>query len=327
MSGRHLPVRRGRMKRRLTIGRRRRPSFLRRVEATMKSGGTESRFELLFTRTPGYLFALLFRRIGATPTTITLLSITLGVASGWFMGQDGLQVRLGGIVLLIVANWLDCADGQLARMTKHSSLSGRILDGFAGDLWFFSIYFFLCLRLQATWGPFAWLAGAWAGMRCHARQCALADYYRNVHIFLLSDGRDGEWDNSTAIATRAAGLKWSEAGFEKLYLTCYARYTRSQERMTPGLQQFRRRIMSPEGPRLPEVLREKFRCGSQRLMPACNALTFDARAIILYLSVAWGKPWLFLIAEATLFEALRHYTRRRHERLVRGLSEKLRCHA
>ena len=32
-------------------------------------------------------------------------------------------------------------------MTGKKSLLGRILDGFAGDVWFFSIYFFISLRL------------------------------------------------------------------------------------------------------------------------------------------------------------------------------------
>lgn len=50
-------------------------------------------------------------------------------------------MNLIGMFLLIWANWYDCADGQLARMTGQKTLIGRILDGFAGDVWFFSIYF------------------------------------------------------------------------------------------------------------------------------------------------------------------------------------------
>lgn len=148
--------------------------FLERVASTMKGEGTETRFELLFTRTPGYLWALLFRRLGVHPTVVTVASILIGCAAGWFFGQTSVGCNIIGVCLLVWANWYDCADGQLARMTGKTSLTGRILDGFAGDLWFFSIYFFICMRLQAEWGVFVWLLAAWAGLYCHARQCASA---------------------------------------------------------------------------------------------------------------------------------------------------------
>lgn len=58
---------------------------------------------------------------------------------------DNIIYTICGILLLIFANILDCVDGQLARLTGIKSAIGRILDGFAGDLWFASIYigFFL----------------------------------------------------------------------------------------------------------------------------------------------------------------------------------------
>ena len=122
-------------------------SFLQRVRATMKSEETEGRFELLFTRTPGYVWALFFKALHIHPIAVTLISIVLGAASAFFFVRTDLQSNIIAVALLISANWLDCADGQLARMTGQKTLIGRILDGFAGDVWFQFIYVAIALRL------------------------------------------------------------------------------------------------------------------------------------------------------------------------------------
>ena len=160
----------------------------------MKSTDTEGAFELYVTRTPGYLWALLFRSLGIHPIAVTLLSIVIGAASGYFFYFDSLSMNAIGMLLLVWANWYDCADGQLARMTGKKTLIGRILDGFAGDVWFFCIYLAIALRLTHAWTGFlpwleqdawVWALMAWAGLHCHSQQCALADYYRNIHLWFL----------------------------------------------------------------------------------------------------------------------------------------------
>ena len=62
-------------------------SLKERVLQTMKSTDTESRFELYVTRTPGYLWALLFQKLGVHPIAVTLMSIIIGAASGYFFYQ------------------------------------------------------------------------------------------------------------------------------------------------------------------------------------------------------------------------------------------------
>ena len=59
-------------------------SLRERVLATMKSRDTEGNFELYVTRTPGYLWALFFRRLHVHPIAVTLLSIVIGCASAIF---------------------------------------------------------------------------------------------------------------------------------------------------------------------------------------------------------------------------------------------------
>jgi len=293
------------------------PKFMERVLATIKSAETEGPYELYMARTPGYLWALLFRRLRMRPTTVTLISIVIGAASGWFLGSGELKLNLVGMALLVWANWLDCADGQLARMTGRKTLLGRLLDGFGGDVWFFSIYFFICLHLQPVWGVWGWLLAAWAGFHCHSRQCALADYYRNIHLLFLCGEKGSELDSADRQLALMRSLKWDRRDwFHKLYLFFYVRYTRGQERMTPAFQRLRATLERRGGDVPPEAVR-RFLDASRPLMKYCNILTFDTRVGVLFLSVLAGVPWVYFVFECTALEALRWYVRREHERACR----------
>ena len=286
-----------------------------KVLATMKSEDTEGAFELYVTRTPGYLWALLFRCLHVHPIAVTLLSIVIGAASGYFFYFDDLRMNLIGMGLLIWANWYDCADGQLARMTNKRTLVGRLLDGLAGDIWFYCIYQAIVLRLQPQLGIWIWLLCAYAGFICHARQAALADYYKNIHLwFAFGNGRS-ELDTYAQENGRYQQLGWQKGEwFEKMYLFFYRSYTKGQEDQTPQFQRFYHKVRETYGEAIPNDLRNRFREKSLPLMPNANILTFDTRVGVLFLSLIIGYPILFPLFEIIVLEPLRFYTRRRHER-------------
>ena len=48
-------------------------------------------------------------------------------------------------------------------------------------------------------------------------------------------------------------------------------------------------------------------------MPMTNILTFDTRVGVLFASLLVGIPWLYFVAEATVFEGLRYRMVRTHE--------------
>ena len=292
-----------------------------RVLSTMKSREVESDFELYVTRTPGYLWALFFRWLHVHPIAVTLMSIVIGSASAYFFLFDDICYNLIGMLLLIWANWYDCADGQLARMTGKKTLVGRVLDGFAGNVWAFFIYIALLFRMWPEWGITIFILESWAGFYCHSRQCALADYYRNIHLWVSLGKGDSELDTSIEQQRRMESLRWNKKEwFEKFYLFFYVRYTRSQERQTPEFQ-----LIKPLLDKLPvdNPIRQQFRKESLPLMPLCNILTFDTRVGVLFLSLLIGHPWIYIIFEITVLEILRFYTRHRHEALCHKLHQKL----
>lgn len=325
-------------------------SLSQRVLATMKSRETEGKFELYVTRTPGYLWALLFKKLHVHPIAVTLMSIVIGAAAGVLFGYSQLWINAIGMLLLIWANWFDCADGQLARMTGRKTLIGRVPDGFAGDVWFFFIYAAICVRL--TLQPAPWTAlcepyaqgqslvrelisggnwGIWIWLLCclastaHADQCALADYYRNIHLSVINGSAGSELDSSQRIRSRMRSLKWnSRDWFEKLYLFFYIGYTKNQERLSPEFQKLNRIIRTRLHGNLPEKLRLQFRDGSRPLMKYANFVTFDARVATLFITLLIGLPWLYPLLELTLFQGVFIYMRRRHEKLCRTIIDEIR---
>ena len=303
-----------------------------KVLATMKSADTEGAFELYVTRTPGYLWALLFRSLGIHPIAVTLLSIVIGAASGYFFYFDNLSMNAIGMLLLIWANWYDCADGQLARMTGKKTLIGRILDGFAGDVWFFCIYLAIALRLTHAWTGFlpwleqdawVWALMAWAGLHCHSRQCALADYYRNIHLWFLLGKQGSELATSQQEKQEMQSMRWmSHDWFHKLYLFFYIKYTHAQEEQTPNFQRLYHILQ--ENPHLiTEDMRQEFLRKSLPLMPLTNILTFDTRVGVLFISLIAGIPGLWPLFECTVLEVIRYRMRKRHEALSLQLYLKL----
>ena len=305
-------------------------SLIDKVKATLKSQDTEGPFELYVTRTPGYLWARLFQWMGIHPVVVTLMSIVIGGASGWFFYSEDLAMNLIGMGLLVWANWYDCADGQLARMTGKRTLIGRILDGFCGDVWFFFIYLFICLRLtkqdipftNTEWDIWIWMLGAWAGLRCHGRQCAIGDYYRNIHMYFLLGNGNAELDSSVKIKEEMNSMKWcSRDWFHKLYLYFYARYTGSQEDQVKILHKMMTLLKKKYGENIPAHIREDFCRESKPLMPLTNIINFDTRVAVLFLCVGFGIPWLYFVFESTILEGIRFHIINRHEKLCQRILE------
>lgn len=301
------------------------------VASTYKSEDTEEWIDIHFTRPIGFLWAKWFERLGVHPNTVTLFSIVLGVAAGVMFGYTDFWHNLAGVLLLAWANFYDSADGQLARMTGKKTQWGRMLDGFAGDLWFITIYLAIVVRLwqepipftSVSWGIIIFLVAAFSGIVCHAHQCQLADYYRNIHLFFLKGKEGSELDNSVQQkqildATPRKGNFWWRS-----FLSQYVKYVRNQERQTPQFQRLMRFIKEERGGMVSAAFREEFRRESLPLMKYANIVTFNCRAIVLYVSCLINRPWIYFCVEIVVFSAIAHYMNRRHEALCKRLLLKL----
>lgn len=298
---------------------------------SLKSMDTEEHIDLFFYRPIGYAWAVLAARLGVTPNAITIASIFLGVAAGALFYYPVLWINVVGMLLLVWANSFDSADGQLARMTHQYSRLGRILDGVSGDLWFAAIYVAICLRENATSDYFMahpwliWVIAVVAGL-CHAKQAAMADYYRQFHLFFLK-GEDGsELDSAADLKHRLAQLTWRGDFWKKLTLTFYTNYTIQQEKTAPSMQALRAELATRYGnaSEAPQQFRDDFRAASLPLMKYTNILSFNWRTIALFVSLFVGMPWLYFAFELVVLNNLLVYMICRHESICRYFVNELR---
>lgn len=308
-------------------------SFGDLLRASLKSKDTEEWLDVHFTRPIGLFFALIWRRLGVHPNTITILSIFLGIGAAWMFYYTDVWHNLAGMALLMLANFCDSTDGQLARLTGQKTLVGRVLDGFAGDVWFFSIYFALCMRLMPQympgtdikWGIWIWVLAAVAGFICHSPQSSDADYYRQIHLLFLKGKEGSELDSYKQQREIYDSLPKQGAFVARLFHYNYANYCKSQEKRTPEFQKFYARLKAQYGEveKMPQHLRDRFLDGSRPLMKYTNILSFNTRAICLYITCLAGCPWVYFLFEMTVLMCLYIHMHSTHERLCRSMREEM----
>lgn len=206
------------------------------LQNTFKSSDTEEAIDIYFYRRLGYRVALFSAKHKIRPNTITIISIFWGVVAGHLYYYNNIWINILGILFLIIANTLDSADGQLARMTNDKTELGRILDGLAGNLWFLSIYIHIGLRLTHNgYGSWIWIIGIVTGIS-HIFQAAIADYYRNGHLYFIKGEAGSEFHSSKDIKRQYDSLSWKKDFWMKLFMYFYHNYTREQELFTGNLQ-------------------------------------------------------------------------------------------
>ncbi len=320
-----------------------------KVTQTYKSEDTEEWLDKVFTRPIGFLWARLFQRLGIHPNVVTTMSIVIGIASAfcfahgsWCMeGWEGLLWNILGMMLMIWANIYDSTDGQLARMTGQKTQLGRILDGAASIIIFVPVYCAMVWRcyqyhaLEFQWlgmsdternaaiyGMTLFAVALFSGFVCHSGQCRLADYYRQIHLSFLKAGAGNELTTSVQQQEIYDAMPWKGHLLEKTFLKTYVNYTHRQERSTPAFQHFKRLVEEKYGgvENAPQTLRDAFRQRSLRIVPLTNILTFNTRAIALYVCCLADFPWMYFLFEIVCLSALYAYMRRRHENLSRELS-------
>ena len=299
-------------------------TFKELLKLSFKSEDTEEWLDVHFTRPIGLAFALLWNKFDIHPNVITILSIFLGLGAGWMFHYTDLWSNVCGVLLLMFANFCDSTDGQMARLTGKKTLIGRMLDGFSGDLWFFAIYLGIVIRLwpqnipftDIQWGVWGFLLCALAGFGFHSRQSSLADYYRQIHLFFLLGKEGSELDNYQQQRQIYENLPKGDLLARTFYYN-YANYCKSQEQRTPHFQRF----FSQWKQQPSETVRQQLLAGSRPLMKYTNLLTFNARAITIYVTCLLDCPWVYPLVELTVFQAMYVYMHRTHERLCAELSK------
>lgn len=293
------------------------------LESTLKSADTEEFIDIYFYRPIGFQWALLFRRLSITPNPVTVASIIIGMAAGVFFYYEDINTNVIGMLLLMLANSLDSADGQLARMTDNKSRLGRLLDGLAGSFWFIVIHVALCLRLENQgFSSWIWVLGIASGFS-HMLQAQQADYYRNIHLYFIKGASGSEQDNSADLKVELDKLSWKRDFWKKLPQAFYHNYTRQQEILSPNLQKLMAVIRSRYNNNLPAWLVTEFREVHKPLMKYTNIVQFNTRVIFLFFCLFINKLWLYFLFDIFVLNTVLLYMVIRQEKISRYFYKKL----
>jgi CDP-alcohol phosphatidyltransferase len=291
------------------------------IEATYKAREVEGIIDVYFYRKVGFRMAQWFAQRNVGPTTVTLLGGVFGILAGHAYYYRDLRLNLLGIVSHMVANALDNADGQLARLLNQQSRVGRLLDGFVDYTIWLGIYLHLALRC-ATAGQSSWiwiLAGAAA--LSHGWQAATADYCRNAYLSFVKGTSDAGFDSSVALQNEHRQLGWRHRILEKLLLKLYVNLTRQQEMLLPGLKRLRETIARNFRDGLPSWVRSRYRTGARPVLKWSHWLMPNARIFLLFVLFVIAEPVWFFWIEISLFNGLLVYVIFLQERVSRLVIE------
>src|ERR1051326_192065 len=269
------------------------------VEASYKARDLEGIFDLRFYRPLGFRLAQFFAGLKATPSQVTVVGALIGVVAGHLYFYRSLAINVAGMILHVVANIFDNADGQLARLTNQGSRIGRALDGLGDSIVFASVYLHLALRyVLADHSPAVAILALGAALS-HGWQAAATDYFRNSYLVLLNG--DGRVEDLSSVLQRDYDqVTWKNDFRKKFLLGFYLNFTRREERLAPKLHALRQ-MVAEEGSNepAPEV-RLRFRELGQPLLKWWGLLMTNTRMGLLFVFLLVGQPVGYLWIELTV---------------------------
>ena len=274
------------------------------LEATYKGRDVEGVLDLFFYRKLGFQLARLCAALKLTPVTVTVLGGICGIFAGHLYFYRDLATNVFGMLLHILANLLDNADGQLARLLNQKSRNGRVIDSIFDHLIFLSIYVHLGLRcLFAGASPAIALLVLAAGLS-HALQGAAADYFRNAYLYFVKGRARADWDSTTTLRQDYHQMRWHREPWQKLMLALYINFTWQQEVLSPGLRGLRSLAEEEFPSEMPQYLREHYRQIARPMLRWWGLLMTNTRMFFLFLFLVLDRPAWFFWLELTVFNLL-----------------------
>jgi hypothetical protein len=188
----------------------------REYKNSLKDTEVEELIDLYFFRILGYGFVKTISWTKVTPNQVTYLGMVFGLASAVYFVKSSL---IAAAIMLLLANVMDCADGQLARLKKNGTYLGGIVDGFfdyiVGSATIIGIGF--CLSRQhdpMLIIPFALLAGL-----SRAFQNILVDQRRHFYSKSASYETDAFQNDELALIQHRKKLQGQKGYYlEKIIL-------------------------------------------------------------------------------------------------------------
>ena len=280
-------------------------SFDEKLAASIESEDTEDWLDVQVTRRAGLALALGGIKAGLHPNVVSLMSVIVGIAAAVMFSSSALLHNVIGVVLMMVFAILASADGQMARLTGKKTSAGRLLDRLSGLLCFTFIYIAISLRLYSVtmpgtdrpWGLGIWVLCLVAGLFCLLPQTSLAEYYKEIHLWMQKDKPLGKT----------------------------GRYHHVLVGHTPWFQQLQSLVESRFGvpSAMPSDIRLQFVNGSRPLMKTARLLALSTRVICLCVACLMDEPWILPVFEIVVLTFYHIFMLKSHESLSRKTYDSL----
>lgn len=296
------------------------------IEATYKSREIEGFIDLHFYRKIGFQLARFFAWAGFTPNGVTLLGTLVGIGAGHLYFYRDLATNIVGMGLHIFANAMDNADGQLARLTKHHSPSGRVLDAIGDNLVYASVYVHLCLRFVAEGGSRGvWIVALLAGFS-HRWQSAVAEYCRDAYL-RFATGQLRSLEIPGDLRQQYEAVTWRSHFFEKLLLKLHLGYVTEQEMLCPGLVRLEETARGTFADGVPPGFQDRYGQKNRTMIRFFFLFRTNARMLLLFLLLFAGQPAWYFAIELTVLNFLLVVLAVRQNAIYRELEPLLKTHA
>ena len=297
-----------------------------KIKDTFKSKDTEELLDRFFYRPFGYLMAIGSKKVGFSPNVITITSIVFGVTAGHLFFYNNVTINLIGVILLVLAETMDSADGQLARMTNIHSRYGKILDGVAGNFMFISIYLHLCARFVINGGtPWIFLIAIISGFS-HSYQSAMSEYYRNFYLYFIYGDGAAIIDEAKDMQKKYKNYTWLKNFGKKFLLRVYINYTFQQESLSKSIRKLYKTVRERYKEQLPDWLKDEYRKLNKPLLKYGNILTTNTRMIVLFITIFYANVLYYFLFELIILNILLVYFVLRNERISKQLLRYTKAH-
>ena len=209
-------------------------SWFGEYKKSLKMKEVEEVFDLFFYRPLAFLLVKLIYKTNITPNQLTIAAIFMGVIGGCFYAQGLPQYFIIGALFYMMFNILDCSDGQLARLKKNGTHTGRIIDGFADYIAVIAVFIGIGIGFAnkqdnpAYW----WILLAVTGIS-NTVHAVLVDYYRTRFLDYVLDRKstfDEELDDFKNEYIQIKGKKGK--GFDRFIIGLYLKYNNIQSKLT-----------------------------------------------------------------------------------------------
>ncbi len=244
----------------------------------------------------------LLARLGVAPNAVSIAGMLFGVSAGaaYFRYQD---LRFAGAGFLLMIGWhvLDGVDGQLARLTRSQSETGKVLDGICDYVTFIAVYGSLAVRLSRHDGVLAWVLVIVAGI-CHAIQSAAYEVQRHEYDFWAWGRKSKDLLGSGAAAQPAA----SASPMSRLLRRLDRLYARVQFATVGFNIDFHERLASfvQSHPAQVAVIAQRYRAVFAKPVRRWSVLSANYRTLAIFVCAVLQIPAGYFLLEIVGFSAV-----------------------